>query len=65
MPTRIYHVPLLLAIDADQPGIALAEAERIRAGVEAEDRHLQVKATIPMPGELIPPFTLPSARIER
>jgi hypothetical protein len=60
MPTRTFTVPMELAIEADTPEVAIAEAERIRAAIEAEPRHLKVTPKIPRSVESPSlPFTFP------
>jgi hypothetical protein len=52
-----------LAIDADTPEIAVAEAEKIRASIEAEPRHLKVAPKLPLATDTPSlPFTFPHAR---
>lgn len=66
MPTRTYTVPMELAIEADTPEIAVAEAEKIRERIAGEPRHLKVTPKLPLAtDEPSFPFTFPGARIDR
>lgn len=54
MPTRVFYVPLVLAIEADNRHVALAEATEIAERVAGEDRHLRKDVLIPALGDPFP-----------
>lgn len=63
MPTRIYYVPIVLAIEADHPDIAATEAVQIAEGIAVDGRHLRKDVIVPRITDARPDhFTHPRER---